>query len=170
MHVIIFPTDDNRVVILSPAPEMDIAEVAAKDVPEGKPFRIINAADLPDAPQDAWAWTGAGPLNVVTVAPSASPLLPSQWSFLLDLTGFRASIDTALAMLPKATLEERKVWAALKADAYASQRYRQDVTLALAAKLRAMGVPVPTDADILEAWPEAASYDGAAAVMGTDAV
>lgn len=48
---IIYPTDDGGVAIVIPAPEalkaMTIDEIAAKDVPAGKPFKIIDTADVP---------------------------------------------------------------------------------------------------------------------------
>ena len=48
---IIYPTDDGGVAIVVPAPEaletMTIEEIAAKDVPAGKPFKIIDTADVP---------------------------------------------------------------------------------------------------------------------------
>jgi hypothetical protein len=51
MKRIIYPTDDGGVAIVIPAPEaletMTIEEIAAKDVPDGKPFKIIDTADVP---------------------------------------------------------------------------------------------------------------------------
>jgi hypothetical protein len=48
---IIYPTDDGGVAILIPSPEYlethTIEEIAAKDVPEGKPFKIVDVADIP---------------------------------------------------------------------------------------------------------------------------
>jgi hypothetical protein len=46
---IIYPNDDGGVVILMPAPEcgLTIEEIAAKDVPAGKPFKIVDVADIP---------------------------------------------------------------------------------------------------------------------------
>jgi len=48
---IIYPTDNGGVAIVIPAPEaletMTIEEIAAKDVPEGKPFKIIDTVDVP---------------------------------------------------------------------------------------------------------------------------
>ena len=46
---IIYPTDDGGVVILIPAPEcgLTIEEIAAKDVPLGKPFKIVDVRDVP---------------------------------------------------------------------------------------------------------------------------
>ena len=45
---IIYPTDDG-VAIIVPAAECDltIEEIAAKDVPAGKPFKIVDVADIP---------------------------------------------------------------------------------------------------------------------------
>jgi hypothetical protein len=51
MKRIIYPTDEGGVAIVIPAPEaletMTIEEIAAKDVPSGKPFKIIDTADVP---------------------------------------------------------------------------------------------------------------------------
>jgi hypothetical protein len=48
---IIYPTDEGGVAIIIPALEaleiMTIEEIAAKDVPAGKEFKIINTADVP---------------------------------------------------------------------------------------------------------------------------
>ena len=45
---IIYPTDEG-VAIIVPAPEcgLTIEEIAAKDVPAGKPFEIVDVADIP---------------------------------------------------------------------------------------------------------------------------
>ena len=63
MKRIIYPTDDGGVAIVIPAPEaletMTIEEIAAKDVPEGKPFKIIDTADVPSDRtfRNAWEYT-----------------------------------------------------------------------------------------------------------------
>lgn len=46
---IIYPTDDGGVAIIVPAPEcgLSIEEIAAKDVPAGKPFKIVEDSDIP---------------------------------------------------------------------------------------------------------------------------
>jgi hypothetical protein len=46
---IIYPTDNGGVAVIVPAPECDltIEEIAAKDVPEGKPFQIVDVSDIP---------------------------------------------------------------------------------------------------------------------------
>lgn len=60
---IIYPTDDGGVAIVIPAPEaleaMTIEEIAAKDVPAGKPYKIIDTADVPidRTFRNAWEYT-----------------------------------------------------------------------------------------------------------------
>ena len=50
---IIYPTDEGGVAIIVPAPEWlshegnTIEALALKDVPAGKPFKIIDTADVP---------------------------------------------------------------------------------------------------------------------------
>jgi hypothetical protein len=55
---IIFNQDDGIPAVLMPTQEFvdqhGIQEVALKDVPYNKPFKIVSAADLPNAPQEAW--------------------------------------------------------------------------------------------------------------------
>jgi hypothetical protein len=59
---IIYPTDDGGVAILIPTPEYlaehTIEELAAKDVPAGKPFKIVDVADIPSDRtfRDAWEY------------------------------------------------------------------------------------------------------------------
>ena len=51
MNRIIYPNDDGGVSIIIPTPEaletMTIEEIAAKDVPAGKPFKIVDVSDIP---------------------------------------------------------------------------------------------------------------------------
>ena len=55
---IIYNQDNGIPAVVTPAPEClqthTILEIAIKDVPAGKPFKIVDVADLPDAPQEAW--------------------------------------------------------------------------------------------------------------------
>lgn len=46
---IIYPTDDGGVAVIIPAAEcgLSIEEIAAKDVPAGKPFKIVDASEIP---------------------------------------------------------------------------------------------------------------------------
>jgi hypothetical protein len=57
---IIYPTDDGGVAIIVPAPEYvaehGIEAVAAKDVPTGKPYKIVDAADVPSDRTFRAAW------------------------------------------------------------------------------------------------------------------
>lgn len=67
MQVIIFPQDNGGVSIITPAPEYadQIEAVAQKDVPAGKPWRIIDDNMLPPREsRDRWLWTAEGSLNV----------------------------------------------------------------------------------------------------------
>jgi hypothetical protein len=56
---IIFPTDDGGVAVIIPAPEcgLSLQEIAQKDVPSGKPFKIVDAADIPATREFRNAWT-----------------------------------------------------------------------------------------------------------------
>ena len=58
---IIYPTDDGGVAIIVPAPEcnLTIEQIATKDVPEGKPFKIVDVADIPTDRtfRNAWEYT-----------------------------------------------------------------------------------------------------------------
>ena len=57
---IIYPNDNGGVAIIVPAPEcgLSIEEIAAKDVPEGKPYKIVDVADIPTDRtfRDAWEY------------------------------------------------------------------------------------------------------------------
>ncbi len=58
---IIYPTDDGGVAVIIPAAEcgLSIEAIAAKDVPTGKPFKIVDASDIPEDRtfRAAWEWT-----------------------------------------------------------------------------------------------------------------
>jgi hypothetical protein len=58
---IIYPDDEGGVAIIIPAPEcgLTIEEIAAKDVPSGKPYKIVDVADIPSDRtfRDAWEYT-----------------------------------------------------------------------------------------------------------------
>ena len=54
---IIYPTDDGGVAIIIPADcGLTIEEIAAKDVPEGKPFKIVDVSDIPEDRTFRNAW------------------------------------------------------------------------------------------------------------------
>jgi hypothetical protein len=58
---IIYPSDDGGVAVIIPAPEYlsahTIEELAAKDVPAGKPFQIVDVSDIPTDRTFRGAWT-----------------------------------------------------------------------------------------------------------------
>ena len=57
MKRIIYPNDDGGVAIIVPADcGLSIEEIATKDVPEGKPFKIIDVADVPSDRTFRNAW------------------------------------------------------------------------------------------------------------------
>jgi hypothetical protein len=51
---IIYPTDDGGVAVIIPA---ESVEAAMKDIPAGKPYKIIDAADVPADREFRNAWT-----------------------------------------------------------------------------------------------------------------
>jgi hypothetical protein len=59
MKLIIYPNDNGGISILTPAPEcgLSLQEIAAKDVPAGKPWKIVDAADIPADRTFRNAWT-----------------------------------------------------------------------------------------------------------------
>jgi hypothetical protein len=57
MNRIIYPTDDGGVAVIIPADcGLTIDEIAAKDVPEGKPFKIVDVSDIPTDRTFRAAW------------------------------------------------------------------------------------------------------------------
>ena len=58
---IIYPTDDGGVSIIIPTQEAlaqhGIQAIAIKDVPAGKPFKIVDASDIPTDRTERDAWT-----------------------------------------------------------------------------------------------------------------
>ena len=59
-QVILYTKDSGGVAMVIPAPEClqhhTIQEIAVKDVPAGKPFKIVTLDDLPvGVPQSAWS-------------------------------------------------------------------------------------------------------------------
>ncbi|WYK04482.1 hypothetical protein DWF04_000020 [Cereibacter sphaeroides f. sp. denitrificans] len=56
---IIYRTDEGGVAVIIPAPDcgLTLEEIAAKDVPTGKPYKIVDASDLPADREFRAAWT-----------------------------------------------------------------------------------------------------------------
>ena len=55
---IIYPTETG-VAIITPTGELSIEEVAAKDVPQGVPYKIVEDTDIPSDRTFRGAWTWA---------------------------------------------------------------------------------------------------------------
>jgi len=57
---IIYPTDDGGVAVIIPTAEcgLTIQQIAAKDVPMGKPYKIVDVSDVPSDRvfRNAWSW------------------------------------------------------------------------------------------------------------------
>ncbi len=62
-QVIIHKQDNGVLAVIFPTPDVleayGIMAIAVKDVPAGKPFKIVDAADLPDTPQETWVVSDA---------------------------------------------------------------------------------------------------------------
>jgi hypothetical protein len=59
MNRIIYKTDEGGVAVIIPADcGLTIEEIAAKDVPAGKPYMIVDASDIPEDRtfRDAWEY------------------------------------------------------------------------------------------------------------------
>jgi hypothetical protein len=56
---IIYPNDEGGVSIIVPSDNcgLTIEEIAAKDVPQGKPYQIVNVEDIPSDRTFRDAWT-----------------------------------------------------------------------------------------------------------------
>jgi hypothetical protein len=56
---IIYQADDGGVAVIVPADcGLTIEQIAAKDVPAGKPFEIVDVSDIPSDRtfRGAWSW------------------------------------------------------------------------------------------------------------------
>ena len=58
MKRIIYPTDDGGVAVIVPALEcgLTIEQIVAKDVPTGKPYKVVDVADIPSDRTFRNAW------------------------------------------------------------------------------------------------------------------
>jgi hypothetical protein len=56
---ILYPTDEGVAVIVPADCGLSIEEIAAKDVPAGKPFQIVDVSEVPSDRTFRGAWTWA---------------------------------------------------------------------------------------------------------------
>jgi hypothetical protein len=56
---IIYQSDNGGVAVIIPAPDcgLTVEQIAMKDVPAGKPFKIVDAVDVPSDRSQRDAWT-----------------------------------------------------------------------------------------------------------------
>ena len=56
---IIYQTDDGGVAVIIPATDcgLTVDEIAAKDVPTGKPYKIVDVSEIPTDRSQREAWT-----------------------------------------------------------------------------------------------------------------
>lgn len=56
---IIYQTDDGGVAVIIPAPDCGLTaeQIALKDVPAGKPFKIVDVSDIPTDRSEREGWT-----------------------------------------------------------------------------------------------------------------
>ena len=57
---VVYKTDDGGVAIVIPSPEAlkkyTIQEIAIKDVPNGKPFKIVDVSEIPSDRSERQSW------------------------------------------------------------------------------------------------------------------
>ena len=60
-HRIIYQNDNGGISIIVPSPdcELTIEEIAAKDVPAGKEYKIVDVSEIPEDRtfRNAWEWS-----------------------------------------------------------------------------------------------------------------
>jgi hypothetical protein len=62
MQVLIYRNDEGRICVITPAPEYadQIISVGVKDIPLGKPFKLVDVSELPvDTPREEWVFDDA---------------------------------------------------------------------------------------------------------------
>jgi len=59
MNRIIYKTDEGGVAVIVPAPEcpLSLEEIAKKDVPTGRPYKILDVSEIPVDRTFRGAWT-----------------------------------------------------------------------------------------------------------------
>jgi len=148
--IVIYPQDNGRAAVLSPAPGVEAEAVAANDVPDGVPFRIIDATDLP--PGSAWVWAEEGPITAF-VAEQSIATFTAAIDAHVESTA-RAKQYNSAAHLASYVASTVPTWAA---EAQAFVAWRDAVWLFALAEMQVIQAgdkPVPTIADLVASLPE----------------
>jgi len=56
MNRIIYKTDEGGVAVIIPTGELSLEETAAKDVPSGRPYKIVDVSEIPSDRTFRNAW------------------------------------------------------------------------------------------------------------------
>ena len=100
---------------------------------------------------------------IIPAPPVVEPMLTAeQWVYFLDLTGYGELMDAALNKMPRGPAR-----AALR-SAQQATTYRLPVLLAGVQMVRQMnlGLPIPTDEEIAEAFNDASRFEGLSSLLG----
>lgn len=119
----------------------------------GLPYHVVPGDDLYAKASEIGANAPDEP--VLAPDPDEPPVLTKvQWGTFLDMTGFRAAADAALAGMPRRTPSDVQKWALMKNVISESDYYRLDTALALVSQVRAAfpGLELPTEKEVLDAW------------------
>ena len=160
MQVIIFPNDNGGVSVIYPALQFSdqIEAIAAKDVPDGKPWRIIDSDDLPaKEARNRWRWTDAGPLDVAAdVVPVPEEVSRFQARAALIIYGDQigrqnllAEADALVASLAAGQFGLTAVQVAVIKEAWVTAQVIRRDSAALNLIFPALGLSLPEQRDAL---------------------
>ena len=164
---VVFQNGRGGVCVLIPMDcGLSIEEIAAKDVPPGKPYKIVDASEIPEDRTARENWfvdeAGSGGMAIkiadAPIAPAEPPVLDApRFEYMLAYTGLDDVWDALFAALRES---DRAAYASLKAQR-AKGVFHLDVTLALVETYRSQAEQAAPDAD-LSAETITAAWDAAA--------
>lgn len=91
--VIVYMQDTGCVATVHPSGELDIEQVALKDVPYGKPFKIVDESDLPEADYEFFNAWEADMSN-----PDGTAMGPQRW-FISKYDAATVEANTEIAAI-----------------------------------------------------------------------
>jgi hypothetical protein len=117
MSFIIYPQEDNKLAVVCPSGEIPIEEVAAKDVPEGKPYAIVESLDIDNDFFDAYEFQDG---EAVVNMEKAAAIHRERW---------RVARAPKLAALDIAYMKAMEAMATMEMQEIASQKQElRDIT------------------------------------------